>query len=300
MSAGGGKKRGAAPAHADERWLLTYADMITLLMALFIVMWSISTVNISKFTELKKSLRQAFAGQVLQGSPDVLNGQGHSTMDAEGQVVPNVTPPNAPQASTQASSSAAASDPSAAIVQRFQQLNRRLQTGGGNADLQNLQRIKQQIDQYAAKHGLSGKIQTSIDERGLVIHLLTDQLLFDTGQAELKAPSLPLLGEVSGLLAGSKFKNSIRVEGNTDNVPISTARYRSNWELSTARSTAVLEFLLGDKVGADRLSAIGYADQRPTGSNETPAGRALNRRVDIVVLRTGVSLTSGDLIQQGG
>ncbi len=96
---------------------------------------------------------------------------------------------------------------------------------------------------------------------------------------------MPLLEHVARLLTANGLTNPIRVEGNTDSVPISTPQFHSNWELSTARATAVLQFLLGHGVPADRLSVAGYADQRPIATNTTAAGRSLNRRVDLVVLR---------------
>ncbi len=260
---------------ADERWLLTYSDMITLLMALFIVMWSISSVNISKYTELKKSLQQAFSGKVLAGSPDTLTGQ------------PAVlTSPGQTQAGSQLHISSTP-DPRKTIAQSIQR-------AASSRDLDNLRRIRRQIDSYARSHGFEGLIRTSIDERGLVIRLLTDEVLFDTGEASLKSKALPLLSRISALLAGSGIPNAIRVEGNTDNVPIATAEFRSNWELSTARADAVLEFMLAHGVAPRRLSATGYADQRPLASNATAAGRARNRRVELVVLRRALTQGGSD------
>ena len=141
------------------------------------------------------------------------------------------------------------------------------------------------MQSYAAAHGFSGLIKTSIDQRGLVIRLLTDKVLFDSGHAELKATGTPIMLEVSHLLETTKFSNPIRVEGNTDNVPISSPMFLSNWELSTARADAVLQFFLHHGVAESRLSVAGYADQNPIAPNDTAAGRALNRRVDVVVLR---------------
>jgi chemotaxis protein MotB len=114
--------------------------------------------------------------------------------------------------------------------------------------------------------------------------VLTDDVLFDSGKATLKSRSVPLLTEISALLAKGVV-NPIRIEGNTDDVPISTPQFHSNWDLSTARADAVLEFLLAHGVAARRLSAVGYADQRPIASNATASGRSENRRVELVVLR---------------
>jgi chemotaxis protein MotB len=253
-----------------ERWLLTYSDLITLLMALFIIMWAISAVNIGKFDELKASLKAAFSGNLLDRNTAVLSGD-RALLNAEGARVKTVTP-RPHQAATRT--------PPA----------QQLQAALARQDLENLQRIKRQLDVYAREHGFAGKIRTSIDERGLVVHLLTDDLLFDTGEAILKQRAVPLLTRIARLLDTGAIANPVRVEGNTDDVPISTAEYRSNWELSTARATAVLEELLTLGLSPARLSATGYADQRPVASNANPRGRRLNRRVDLVVLR-GVNLT---------
>jgi chemotaxis protein MotB len=126
-------------------------------------------------------------------------------------------------------------------------------------------------------------IHTSIDERGLVIRVLTDSVLFPSGEAALAPQAAPLLARLAKLVG--TIANPVRVEGNTDDRPIATARFRSNWDLSAARATAVVVVLIADGVRATRLSVAGYADQRPVASNATARGRSLNRRVDLVVLR---------------
>jgi chemotaxis protein MotB len=264
------RRRGHDAGHEDgERWLLTYSDMITLLMALFIIMWAVSAVNVGKFNELRESLKAAFSGKIFnQNEPAILSGE-HSVLQPDGAVMQTLKM-QAPQSIKPTLS---------------EKLAAQLQDALKKQDVENLHKIKREIDAYARKHGFASRIKTTIDERGLVIRLLTDKVLFDTGEAVLKAPSLPLLGKISTLLASGRITNPIRVEGNTDDVPIATAQYPSNWELSTARATAVLEDLLKHGVRQDRLSVAGYADQRPIAPNATSAGRGLNRRVDIVVLR---------------
>jgi chemotaxis protein MotB len=258
----------------DERWLLTYSDMITLLMALFIVMWSISSVNISRFDQLKASLRAAFSGHILPNNDSIMSGQ-TAPFQQPGSPVSPVQPGAQPQNPINI--------PSLSV-----QLKADIARAQAAQDLQNLKRIRRQVEEYARQHGFSGHIHTFIDERGLVIRLLTDDVLFDSGGATLKSPSLPLLAKIADLITHGGVTNPVRVEGNTDSVPISTAEFHSNWELSTARSNAVLEFLLAHHVGPGRLSVAGYADQRPVKSNDTPEGRAANRRVDLVVLRRAV------------
>jgi chemotaxis protein MotB len=159
-----------------------------------------------------------------------------------------------------------------------------LQAAARQRDTDNLRRIQQQVDRYARQHGLTGRLRTSIDERGLVIHVLTDAVLFDSGEATLKRPAV-LLGELAHLITRTGIVNPVRIEGNTDNVPVSSGRFRSNWELSSARADAVLEFMLAHGVAASRLSTAGYGAQRPIASNATADGRSRNRRVNLVILR---------------
>lgn len=265
MSARGNRRgRGHAGGHNDERWLLTYSDMITLLMALFIIMWAISTVNDGKFQQLARSLSEAFGGKIFQGNTSIVEG----TSGTRPQIVEST--PGQPQAA--------------------KTFDRNLHAAAVNAgDLENLERLKAQVDEYAKQAGLSGKLSTSIDERGLVIRILPDDLLFDTGKADLRPGARPILDNVGAILKSLPTPNPIRVEGNTDNVPISTPEFPNNWALSAARAVTVLTVLLNDGIPASRLSAEGFADQRPVASNATAAGRAKNRRVEIVVVRRSLA-----------
>ena len=275
---GGGGHEGG-----DERWLLTYADMITLLMALFMVLFSISSVNISKYQVLQRALQKAFMGGVLDG--------GKSFQQGEPTRIQGV----------QAATASQQSDSSFQITSRslFGKVapptpaEKAAAKKAAAAEQSNLVQIQSKVESYAHEHGFSGLIKTSIDQRGLVIRLLTDKVLFDSGHAELKATGTPILDEVSHLLATTRFSNGIRVEGNTDNVPISGGEFLSNWELSTARANAVLEFFIHHGVDESRFTVAGYADQNPIAPNDSDAGRALNRRVDVVVLRNATSSTQG-------
>jgi chemotaxis protein MotB len=162
------------------------------------------------------------------------------------------------------------------------------------ADLENLRRLKEELDRWAAKHGLKTKVATTIDERGLAIRVLTDDLLFDSGKAVLKPSAEPLLATVAAFVGDtSRVPNDIRVEGNTDNVPISTAQFRSNWELSAGRATAVLQSLLEHGLAPKRLSAVAYGQQRPLATNHSAHGRSVNRRVELVVMRRALSRLEG-------
>jgi chemotaxis protein MotB len=266
--AGGGGHEGA-----DERWLLTYSDMITLLMTLFIVLWSISSVNVSKLRVLQASLSNAFSSRpVLTGGPAVLNGsptriQGVQTQQNMQPSVDNTSV--LPRELTNPIEAASA----------------RTLNAAAKREEQSLEQLRREIQNYAKKHGFASQIRTTINQRGLVIRLLTDNILFDSGQADIKPRALPLIQHVSDMVLQSGITNPIRIEGNTDNVPLNGGPYHDNWGLSAARAVAVLEQLLAAGLPAHRLSEAGYADTLPIASNATTAGRAQNRRVDVVVLR---------------
>jgi chemotaxis protein MotB len=265
----GRRRHGGEEEESAERWLLTYADMITLLMALFMVLFSISSVNISKFRTLQQALKEAFSGQVLPGGRALE----HTGSTESASHVPNPT---------------AATTIVPFSLESKSTTNLRTTPGGTASAAQQEQagfeRLKREVQAYARQHGLSSDVQAVIEPRGLVIRLLTDRLLFASGNASLSAAADPLLAKISSLLQIDRV-HPIAVEGNTDNVPIHTGEFESNWELSAARASTVVNFLIGQGVSASRLSAIGYAEEHPIASNATAAGRARNRRVEIVLQR---------------
>jgi chemotaxis protein MotB len=291
MARGHGRRRGHAGEHEnEERWLLTYADMITLLMALFMVLFSISSVNISKYETLQKSLKAAFSGNILPGGK-AISQQGSTANAAQSPtsselqaIEPVQTEGSAPLQNSTAHGSTTA--PTSFTTPAKQAANEQQEAS-------EFQRIKEQLDAYAKAHGFSKSVQTSIEARGLVIKVLTDDLLFASGQAALESEASSLLTEIARLLNVDQT-HPISVEGNTDDVPIHSAQYPSNWELSTARASTVVEFLIAHGVGASRLTASGNADQRPVASNATAIGRAHNRRVEIVLRRLDDSETEAN------
>lgn len=268
----------AAGHDNEERWLLTYADMITLLMALFMVLFAISSVNVSKYQVLQKSLRAAFSGSVLPGERSILNsGATSGTKPSPNQQeMPPIVAPHPSQTSQQ---------PTLSVGQVLQKLvNSAAAALAAKHEAQELEALKRRLDAYAREHGFATQVQTVIDRRGLVVRVLTDQLLFDSGQATLKPQGLPLLNEVANLLNVDQ-QHPISVEGNTDTQPIATGQFPSNWELSTVRATTVVRYLISRGVNENRLAATGYAYLHPIASNATPSGRARNRRVEIVLER---------------
>jgi chemotaxis protein MotB len=288
MARGHGKRRrGHSAEHEnDERWLLTYADMITLLMALFMVLFSISSVNISKYKTLQLALKAAFSGDILPGGKSIAqpgasanSSRAPTTVDTPAivRLTPSVTSElehvATEQSSAQSSSSQASTQSAASGVQ----------VSAAQQEQSNFEALQRELNAYAAKHGFAHSVHTAIERRGLVVRVLTDSLLFSSGSATLESQGQPLLSEIAALL-NVDHVHPINVEGNTDNVPIS-GPFPSNWELSTARAGSVVRFLISKGVDPQRLSATGYADERPIASNATAAGRALNRRVEIVLQR---------------
>jgi chemotaxis protein MotB len=266
----GRRQAHAAQHESEERWLLTYADMITLLMALFMVLFSISSVNISKYQTLQEALKAAFSGSVLPGG-DSIQQTGNSPQSSQAPATtaePEAIVPSTPTIGANSGGSTAAQK--AALAARVEQ--------------DNLEELKRLVDQYAAAHGLATVVHTSIDATGLQIEILSDHVLFASGQATLQGDAGPLLSDIANLLDAVP-KNPVVVEGYTDNVPTSTAQFPSNWYLSTDRANAVLQFLLTRGLNPSRMSAEGYASLDPVASNATSAGRALNRRVVIGVTR---------------
>jgi chemotaxis protein MotB len=254
--------------------------MITLLMALFMVLFSISSVNISKYETLQKSLKAAFSGNILPGGK-AISQQGSTANAAQSPssselqaIEPVQTEGSAPLENS--TTRGAATAPTSFSTAK--------QAANEQKEASEFQHIKEELTAYARAHGFAKSVQTSIEARGLVIRVLTDDLLFASGQATLESKATGLLGEIAQLLNVDQT-HPISVEGNTDDVPIHSAQYPSNWELSTARASTVVEFLAAHGVGASRLTASGNADQRPVASNATAGGRAHNRRVEIVLRR---------------
>jgi chemotaxis protein MotB len=281
-----GRRGGAVEHENEERWLLTYADMLTLLFALFMVLFSISSVNISKYQVLQQSLKAAFSGSILPGGRAILQSGSESTAahtpaTAE---VPSIVPLTPTPTSTSSSSTGSASNPAAKPMSSAQ-LQAALNSMSASVSEQDtFVKLKAKLDAYAKAHGFANNVQTVIDRRGLVVRVLTDNLLYESGSATLQPGADKLLDEVAQLL-NLDSSHPITVEGHTDNQPISNAQFPSNWELSTTRATNVVRFLISQGVNRYRLGAVGYADLHPIASNATAAGRARNRRVEIVLMR---------------
>jgi chemotaxis protein MotB len=247
-----------------ERWLITYADMITLLMVLFIVLYSISQVDLAKFRRLKEGTAGGFGGPSSAGA---LNGGAGPLPGGGGVFTTGLS-------GTEAVTSAQAAQAALADAQA--------RAAGARQQRSVLQGAQQEIQRSLDAEGLGGAVKFQLESRGLVVTIVSDKVLFEPGQAELRPEGREVVDKLAAAIG--RLPNKLTVEGHTDNVPIS-GRYASNWELSTARATTVLrELIERHGIAPARLSAAGYADERPVSDNDTPEGRSANRRVELVVL----------------
>jgi chemotaxis protein MotB len=238
-----------------ERWMVSYADFITLLFAFFVTMYSISKVDEVKLGSMVESLQKALGATAIF----------HSTHKDPGLF----------------------KDPSQPFEVRIIPLSSAPRKSHSREEMELLAlEIKRKMEELAAKGGegkkLMEEIKFLIDRRGLVLRF-SERFFFDSGEASIHPEVLPLLNILAQSL--EEIPNHIRIEGHTDSVPIHTAKFPSNWELSTARSTTIVHYLLTHfRFNPTRLSAAGYGEFRPITTNQTSDGRLQNRRVDIVIL----------------
>lgn len=229
------KNKGVAP------WMVTYSDMVTLLLCFFVLLLSFSTVNQQKFQVIVSSLQDAFG--VLEKGKSIDPGE--------------------------------------------------MFGGGSYVEAQRFEDLAVRITEYIHLSQLEGRVRVGIDERGLTISFV-DGVLFDVGKADLKENAKSILDSIVSLLMD--IPNYVCVEGHTDNLPISTDRFPSNWELSTARASMVIRYFIENfDFEPTRLSAAGYGEYRPVAPNDTPEGRSLNRRVDIVIMRGSETSNTTDV-----
>jgi chemotaxis protein MotB len=216
-----------------DRWLISYADFVTLLFAFFTTMYAISTVDAKKLQDMVESMQAAF--------------------DANKLPTPKKTD----------------STPAKPLKQP-------------TPDQQALEALKVRLSERLKLQIAGGQVGLEVDPRGLVV-TIREAGTFGVGSAELSDAAKGVLGEVADALAD--VDHPVRIEGHTDDVPIRTAKYKSNWELSTARATNVVSFFVEERgLPPSRFSAAGYGEFRPRAVNSTGANRAANRRVDIVIL----------------
>lgn len=254
-------------AHAnEERWLLTYADMITLLLALFIVLFAISTINQKKFLALALGLKESF-----DPKPGILHAHNGLMQQASlAQTAGNqlaqpfkvVTTTTVPDSQNPANSGAS---PTTTIPPS------------------QLDALAKQIHDALAKAGLQAYVNLQTSARGLVVQILADKVFFATGSADLGPIGNRVVDTVSSVLRTDAY--NVNVEGYTDNQPVIGGNFGSNEELSAVRAVnVVLRLENTDGIDPNRLSATGYGDTHPVAPNTSPQNMALNRRIDIVIL----------------
>ncbi len=216
-----------------ERWLVSYADFITLLFAFFVVMYSTSSINEGKYRAVSESAQAAF-------------------------------------------------NPSSQTAKKIE-VGPKLSSGS---------KPQGKVEYIAAIKGVmkdfekSKKLVIFQNSRGIVIRV-TDTALFDSGKAEIKSDAVEAIDNLAGVL--TKIRKDIQIEGHTDDIPINSPLYPSNWELSSSRATSIVRRFVNMGMEPSRLTAIGYSEFRPIAANDTPEGRSKNRRVDIVVLNDKLS-----------
>jgi chemotaxis protein MotB len=234
------KRSEDAPPIGAPAWMLTYGDLVTQVLAFFVLLFAFSNVDAQKFDQSVISLKGAFG--VLTGGRTVDRSQ--LTEFPPERELPNL---------------------------------------GSDEEIQQLATLKVLVEEKAEQAGFKESVTLSLDERGLVLRF-ADSALFDSGKADHRPEAVKALDQVADIL--TKIPNEIRVEGHTDNRPISTAQFPSNWELSMGRAGAVVRYLqVKHEVPPDRLAGIGYGEYRPVAPNDSDRNRQLNRRVDIVILR---------------
>lgn len=244
------KRKKKHEEHVDEAWLLPYADILTLLLALFIVLFAASEVDSKKFQAISSSFNSE-----LQGGTGILDQE-------------------APVESLDPSTTA--------------KLNEDLPSGESEEEIlaakdqQELEDFQTKIEAYIDKKGLSPRLQTEMTVKGLMI-TIREGVLFESGSADIIGGSQTIADEISNLLV-SDPPRMIFIEGHTDNIPAGTKEYPTNWELSSARAINFMKILLeNDKLDPEKFSATGYSEYHPIATNDTPEGRTENRRVEVLI-----------------
>jgi chemotaxis protein MotB len=248
-----GKKNNKTENGNGESWMTTYSDMVTLLLAFFVLLYSFSTIDLQRFQEIMSAIRFSFVGSsgFLSGTPEIWEEK--------------IEKPNGSESLAEEDDAAGLGEEELALLEA----------------LAKMEETYEKVLAFLIEAELEFEVSLRLEERGIVIEL-PEKVLFDSGSAEIKADFLPTLALLAKLLEG--LNNQIIIEGHTDNVPISTFRYPTNWELSVARAVSVARYFVEDiGLSPGRFVATGYGEFSPIATNETPDGRARNRRVTIVI-----------------
>lgn len=259
--------------HVDESWLVPYADVLTLLLALFIVLFAMSSVDAEKYKQLMVSFNEEFKGGT--GKEEFLSAE--ETKEQEN--LKEEKSSKSQQSSTSTSQQNSQDSSMAELEKKLRQ-----------QEMNELRQLQRKIDHYIAKNKLNLSLKTTLTEKGLMLTIL-DNALFESGKADVKKESMELANEISKLLI-SKPPREIMVSGHTDNEPISNSEFSSNWDLSTQRAVNFMEILLkNSQLHPEKFSALGNGEYHPVASNDTREGKAKNRRVEVLIL----PLTSAEI-----
>lgn len=245
------RKKKQHEEHIDESWLVPYADILTLLLALFIVLFAMSNVDGQKAAALSQSLRIAFQG-------------GSGVLQFENPIQPFVP---------------VTEENNVSDTEPITEENRRYQE-----ETRKLNELAERLNQYLEENNLTGALTTEVSEQGLRI-TIEEKALFDPGKAVIFPEARELAVQISKLLEEVPFRE-ITVSGHTDNVPMHSREFDSNWELSSGRANNFLKILLqNENLDPRNFKTAGYADNKPIASNDTVEGRAKNRRVEVMIER---------------
>lgn len=247
------KKKNHDSGHVNESWLLPYADLLTLLLAMFIVLFASSSLDEAKFSQISSVFNQIFDG-------------GTGVMDS-----------SSPTAVPIPKDSAGEENENSSYLE----------------DQQSLEATQQKLEDYIAVHELENQFETKLTEEGLLI-TIRDNILFETGKATIKPEYANIAKDIAQLLIFDKPRQIV-VAGHTDNVPINSSEFPSNWELSMMRAINFLKTIVStDQLDPHLFSVKGYGENKPIASNDTAEGRSKNRRVEVLiqplVLKDGTSV----------
>ena len=266
-----------------ERWLVSYADMVTLLMCLFIVLFAMSQVDKAKFAALASGLSASFGAPITALPGTTPQGSVLDSLPAPADIAKGIA--NGQQADQAQVDKAAAE----AALQRAQNIS----AEAANA-YDELAAARDKIDTALKEAGYGGAARYEIDERGLVVHIVADAVLFDAEEAVLRPKGRAILDAVAPTITA--LPNMLRVEGHANHLPVTPGgKWPSNWELSAYRATTVLTYLSRDGVPEPRMYAAGYGSTQPLVPITDPSAITVNRRVDIVVL-SNASAEANDLL----
>jgi len=243
MSSRRTRKKKTAAVESSPHWMTTYSDLVTLLLGFFILLFSISSINVERFQQIFASIQTSFLGYtgIMESEPEPLDLY-EDLMVPENNYLEQ------------------------ALAERTAKV----------------EAIKEKVEAFLLETGLEGTVEIRFEQRGVVMDL-PDYIFFERGSAELRPEARQFLDKLS-VLFSEMDDNNIIVEGHTCNLPINTPFYPTNWELSVARSVRVVRYLVEVKgMKPERFVATGYGEYQPLDTNETPEGRARNRRVTMVI-----------------